>query len=372
MTTTPRRPLPGRIWAVLIFMVLAAFMCLVLALLLGTHLRSQGAERGGGREGYMTVVKDKAPEDSRDPEIQLGDLLDQVSEAVSSTDVSESAPMELPLIDMLPTETPPVEVSPALPVAKPQALVPLEIKPLPENKKWQSNAMPQVVTPGAPMLAIIIDDMGGQMDASTRAVEVLPAGVTLSFFPWSKPGVQLAHRAKSDGHEVMIHMPMEAKLHGGKVVDAGPDALTVGLSSEEIADRMRRNVANLADVAMGLNNHMGSRFTEWEPGMRAVLTVLQEEGMMFVDSKTAAPTAVKAASRGLDLPVLSRDVFLDHVPTPEAVRAELNKAVLLARKRGSAIAIGHPLPVTLDVLAAELPHVVSSGVVLVPVSMLIK
>lgn len=377
MTTSPRRPLPGRIWAVLALMVLCALACLVLALLLGTRLRGMGAERGGGREGYMQVVKGEPAADQLKAEAQLEALLEQPVGSVSVTfGVSESAPMEMPLLDMLPTETPPVAqlatVSPAQPAVQPQALVPLEVKPLPEDPTWRRNAIRVPVAPGAPVLAIILDDMGGQMEASQRAVATMPAGVTLSFFPWSRPGVELAHRARVEGHEIMIHMPMEAKPHGANVLDPGPDALKVGMGSDEIEERLRRNVANLADIAVGLNNHMGSRFTEWEPGMRAVLTVLQDEGMLFVDSKTAAPTAVKAASRGLDLPVLSRDVFLDHVPTPEAVKAELNKAVLLARKRGSAIAIGHPLPVTLDVLAAELPQIVSSGIVLVPVSMLVK
>lgn len=375
MTASPRRPLPGRIWAILAIMVLGALVCLVLALLLGTRLRSQGAERAGGREGYMHVVKDAQHAPAPDAEEQMAALLEQVGDVVSSTlDASPGAPLDMPAMEMLPTETPPVPASQTQPLVQPTMapIVPLEVKPLPEDRKWRSNAMPVPVTPGAPMLAIIIDDMGGQLEASRRAVEVLPAGVTLSFFPWSREGVVLARRAKDDGHEVMIHMPMEAKPHGGLVPDPGPDALKVGMAGDEIAERLRRNVANLADVAVGLNNHMGSRFTEWQPGMRAVLTVLQEEGMLFVDSKTAAPTAVKDAARGLELPVLARDVFLDHVPTPEAVRAELNKAVLLARKRGSAIAIGHPLPVTLDVLAAELPHVVSSGIVLVPVSMLVK
>jgi hypothetical protein len=117
---------------------------------------------------------------------------------------------------------------------------------------------------------------------------------------------------------------------------------------------------------------MGSRFTEWLPGMRAVLGVLQREGLLFVDSKTAAPTAVKAAAEGLALPVLTRDVFLDHEPNPVDVKAELARAVALAKKRGYALAIGHPLPVTLDVLAAELPAIVSSGVVLVPVTALVR
>ncbi len=374
MTTSPR-PLPGRIWAILVIMVVAALLCLVLALLLGTRLRGMGAERGGAREGYMQVVKGGGPSEQQEAEAQFAALLEQPLGETSVTEVvSDSIPMDMPLVDMLPTEVPPAPVAtnPDQPAAKPQPLVPLPVTPMPEDPVWRRNAVSVPVAPGAPVLAIILDDMGGQMEASTRAVGSMPAGVTMSFFPWSKRGVELAHKAKADGHEIMIHMPMEAKPHAGVILDPGPDALKVGMSSEEIVERLRRNVLSLSDVAVGVNNHMGSRFTEWEPGMRAVLTVLQDEGMLFVDSKTAAPTAVKAASSGLDLPVLSRDVFLDHVPTPEAVKAELNKAVLLARKRGSAIAIGHPLPVTLDVLAAELPQIVSSGVVLVPVSMLIK
>ncbi len=374
MTTSPR-PLPGRIWAILIIMVLAALLCLVLALLLGTRLRGMGAERGGAREGYMQVVKGGGADEQHVAEAQLAALLEQPLGETSVTQVvSDSVPMDMPVMEMLPTEVPPAIATPEpdQTVTQPKPLVPVPVTPLPEDPMWKRNAVSVSVTPGAPVLAIILDDMGGQMEASERAVEAMPAGVTLSFFPWSHQGVELAHRAKGEGHEIMIHMPMEAKPHGGVVLDPGPDALKVGMGSDEIVERLRRNVARLSDVAVGVNNHMGSRFTEWEPGMRAVLTVLQDEGMLFVDSKTAAPTSVKAASHGLDLPVLSRDVFLDHVPTPEAVKAELNKAVLMARKRGSAIAIGHPLPVTLDVLVAELPHIVSSGVVLVPVSMLIK
>jgi len=103
-----------------------------------------------------------------------------------------------------------------------------------------------------------------------------------------------------------------------------------------------------------------------------VMTVLQRQGMLFVDSKTAAPTATQAAKQGLTLPVLSRDVFLDHVADKGAIRAELLKAAAQARKKGAAMAIGHPLPLTLEVLAEGLPELVSSGIVLVPVTALVK
>jgi len=395
MTEQGKGPIPSTVWFVFAVMVIGAIVCFGVALGVGKRLREQGPERNGNREGYMQVVKSAAEDDVKaraafeawmdapadEPMVSGTDIVSvdaagtpsSVPTSVPPSDTT-SVPLDMPVVPndvQAPTEVPPV----AQPVkAEPfptQTVSPLAVTPQPEQPVWQRNAVRVNVTPGAPVLAIVIDDMGGQMDASRRAVKELPAGVTLSFFPWSRPGIALAAEAKADGHEILIHMPMEALRHKDGVPDPGPDTLRVGMSPEEIDTLLSRNVARLADVAVGVNNHMGSRFTGWETGMRAVLTVLQREGMMFLDSKTSAPTAVGKASKGLELPVLERDIFLDHVSTPEAVRAELNKAVLQARKRGHALAIGHPLPVTLDVLREELPRIVSSGVVLVPATMLI-
>lgn len=354
-------PIPGWVWGVLSVMVVAALVCLALAIGLGRSLR-QAAPEHSEAVGHQIVRK------SMQAPVEPG------PEAASAGPV---APMEFPDLggDLSgPTEVPPAEapVSPSA-VQAPEEVSPaaaLEVQPLPQVLRWQVNAVSVDVPEGAPKLAIVIDDMGGIMDTARRAAR-LPAGITLSFFPWSAPGVELARQAHAAGHEIMIHVPMEAQLHGTQVMHPGPDALTVGMAPAEVARVLEKNLVPLKDVAVGINNHMGSRFTEWQPGMRAVLTVLQREGLLFLDSKTAAPTATQAAAQGLDLPVVTRDVFLDHDPAAAAVRVELNKAVALAKKKGAALAIGHPLPQTLDVLEAELPAIVSSGVVLVPVTQLL-
>lgn len=367
MAASPRRPLPGRIWGVLAALVILALLCLTLAFVLGSRMHSLGPERNSAREGYNQVVK-PAPGD-KDAEVQLAELM--AGGSVTTVTATEGVPLELPNVAMVPTEVPPqAPVSTAVPLPV-QTVSPLVVEPQPADTRWKANA---AVTPAAqgPKLALVIDDMGGDMALSRKAVELLPEGVTLSFFPWSREGIALAHEAKMQGHEIMIHMPMEALPHGATVMDPGPDTLRVGMTPEQVETLMVRNVDRMKDIAVGLNNHMGSRFTEWEPGLRAVMTVLQREGMLFLDSKTAAPTATQAARKGLELPVLSRDVFLDHVPDAASVRAELVKAVALAKKKGFAIAIGHPLPQTVEVLAAELPRLVSEGVVLVPVTALVK
>ncbi|MBI1309035.1 MAG: divergent polysaccharide deacetylase family protein [Proteobacteria bacterium] len=275
-------------------------------------------------------------------------------------------PAEMPVISG-PTEVPlPYEVS-----TSQDASTTVEVpaaKPAPEAPLWVKNAAQVDVPAGAPMLALVIDDMGVDGPLSARALQILPPGVTFSFLAYGRDSARLAREARAQGHELLLHMPMEPLPHGQVVPDMGPNGLKVGMAADQIDKELMTNLRGLEDLVVGVNNHMGSRFTNWESGMRVVLTVLQREGLLFLDSRTSAPTATKVAAEGLDLPVLYRDVFLDDEEDPQSVRAEWDKALALAKKRGFAVAIGHPLPNTLDVLADVVPQVVSSGVVLVPLT----
>lgn len=351
---TPAGPVPGWVWGVLAGLLSAAVLSLAVSLWLGEGSLVQGGE---GHSAYA-VKRQK----TRVP-------VERVSASVPE---ARAVPLEMPV----PTEVPPIEmvlvpeqvvspsdVSSAVPPPQPLAVV-----APPANPRWVANAVAADVPAGAPRVALVIDDMGFNRAFSERALRVLPAGVTFSFLPYGEASLPLARQAREERHEVMVHIPMQPLPHGDMTPDMGPHGLQVGMSPAEIGREMDLNLAALADLAVGANNHMGSRFTAWPDGMRAVLTVLQREGLMFLDSKTAAATATQEASAGLSLPLLHRDVFLDHVTEPAEVRAELAKAVRLARKKGFAVVIAHPLPVTLDVLEAELPGLVSSGIVLVPVS----
>lgn len=290
-------------------------------------------------------------------------------------------PTELPEgLDVVPVAPPAQGVSvgePSVGVFKP--LKPVQAAPLPRHWVWKDHAQP--VPPHAktaPLLAILLDDMGDVEEGTTTlkptnttAVETLPVGVSFAFFPWYEQGFALADVAHAKGHEIWVHMPMEPLKHGETVFDPGANALMVGMPPEEIVARIRRNMQPLAHVAVGFNNHMGSRFTKDVPGMRVVLEEAQRQGVAFVDSRTAGHTAVAEAARGLVLPLVARDVFLDDVPNRGVILHQLQKAVALARTRGYALAIGHPLPDTLAVLEENLSLLEAQGVVLVPVSALI-
>ena len=102
--------------------------------------------------------------------------------------------------------------------------------------------------------------------------------------------------------------------------------------------------------------------------MAAVMTKLRDRGLLFLDSRTSSATVAYSEAEKQGIPALRRDVFLDHDPSPIAVRAALDQVEEIARRQGHAIAIGHPKDATIEALAEWLPDVRARGFALVPVS----
>lgn len=264
-----------------------------------------------------------------------------------------------------PTETP---LSPSLLTSSPSH---------PTLPRWVTNAVPKITT-GSPKLALVIDDMGGLPAETAQAIAQLPSPTTFAFLPYAANVENLAQQVRSDGHEVLIHVPMQPKPRqasytpdapAAEILNPGPNTLLTTDTPEQLTEKIAANLNGLKHLAVGINNHMGSQFTQSETGMRAVLQTLEAEQLLFLDSKTTAPTATRKAAQGLTLPILTRNIFLDDTPENLAsIRTQLAAAAAYARKHGSAIAIGHPHPSTLQVLAEELPNLTSSGIVLVPLT----
>jgi len=150
----------------------------------------------------------------------------------------------------------------------------------------------------------------------------------------------------------------------------GPGALTERMSRRQLAEATRRAIRAVPG-AVGVNNHMGSRLSADPKAMNAILAVIGRHDLYFLDSRTSAESVGYKTARALDLPAAERQVFLDPDPRPEAVRYQFRRLLSEARKRGSAIAIGHPHPDTLRVLQEEVPLAVERGYRFVPVSFLL-
>jgi polysaccharide deacetylase 2 family uncharacterized protein YibQ len=216
-------------------------------------------------------------------------------------------------------------------------------------------------------LAIVLDDAGASTEV-VREVERLPLAVAVAVLPNAAHSAEVARALGAQGREVLLHMPMEPLANHGP--GPGDGAIEVGLQAGEVRARLERALAVVA-AARGVNNHMGSRATADAATMRDVMAVLSDRGLYFLDSRTTSETVAERVARASGVPALRRDVFLDVVSEPDAVRRALEQAVARARSQGSAVAIGHVHPLTLEVLAVELPRL-GDGVRLVRPSQLLR
>jgi hypothetical protein len=232
---------------------------------------------------------------------------------------------------------------------------------------WLRNAVTFPLPAGRPLIALVFDDLGLDRRRTERAI-ALPGPLTLSFLPYAADLPRQTRAGHAAGHELLVHMPMEPMAAN---IDPGPGALTTELPVDEIMRRLEHGLAAF-DGYVGINNHMGSRFTADRALMTPVLTELRRRGLLFLDSVTVAGTAGPAVAASLNMPYTRRNVFLDDEVTVAAVHAGLLRTEQIARQTGSVVTIGHPHDVTLDAVAAWLPEVVRRGFVLAPLSAVIR
>jgi polysaccharide deacetylase 2 family uncharacterized protein YibQ len=215
-------------------------------------------------------------------------------------------------------------------------------------------------------LAIIIDDIGYNLALGRRAAE-LTGAYTLAVLPMTPHSRKLAALARAQGKELMLHAPMANSRH----LPLGPGGLEADMPRARLLLALRQSLDSLPEV-VGVNNHMGSALTAQARPMGWVMGELSKRSLYFVDSRTTAATVARQVAQAYGLKTAQRDVFLDHSRDPAHIEQQLIQALMLARERGSAIAIGHPYPETLAVLERAQEHLAHYAVQLVSASALVK
>lgn len=212
-------------------------------------------------------------------------------------------------------------------------------------------------------IAIVIDDLGRSV-ADIDRLGKLGVPITYAVLPFEHSTPQVV--ARLAGKEVLIHLPM-APVNGR---DPGPGALVEGMSAAELTAATRAALEQVPG-AVGVNNHMGSGITADPVAMGAILAVIGERGLFFLDSRTTAASVGYRLALERGIPSAERQVFLDPDLSVDAIRAQFQRLLDIAREQGAAVAIGHPHTTTLDVLEAEVPRALAAGYEVVPVSYLL-
>jgi polysaccharide deacetylase 2 family uncharacterized protein YibQ len=261
-----------------------------------------------------------------------------------------------------PTPPPAVPPRPLEPAA-----LPLPVPPSRTEPAWRRFAVPAPPAGDRPRVAVVIDDLG--LDRRrTAAVIRLPGPLTLSFMTYAQDLAAQSERARRAGEEILLHVPMEPI---DRRQNPGPHALEVAMSPDQIREQLRWGLDRLTGF-VGINNHMGSRFTADARGMGVVMGELRSRGLIFLDSKTTAASAGIGEAAAAGVPHAARDVFLDDDLSPAAIERQLALLERVARRNGSAIAIGHGHDPTIAALRAWLPTLPTKGLALVPLSAVVR
>ena len=264
---------------------------------------------------------------------------------------------------------PPAPAPPPAPAAtRTPRPAPTRPKAAPTVAKPAARSRPAALPGEAGLAAIVIDDLGNELAPAERiaAWNAPVAGAVLPGVAYSTASARALARG---GKEVLLHLPMEPS--GYPKVRPGPGVILRSQSDAEIARILESDLATVPG-AVGVNNHMGSVATADPRVMRVVARILSERGLYFLDSRTTDATVARRTAEEASVPAVSRRVFLDDVETDDAVSKQLAELVRRAREEGSAVAIGHPYPVTLTVLEREIPQLESRGVRLVTVGELVR
>ncbi len=239
--------------------------------------------------------------------------------------------------------------------------------PGPRDATWLRHAVRTARQPGKAMIAIVIDDLGIDQKRTRRAID-MPGPMTMSFIPYGYNLARLTDTARAAGHEILLHLPMEPLARS---TDPGPHAMLTSLSAEELQRRLVWNLARM-DGYVGVNNHMGSRFTAWRPGMQLVMREIRERGLLFLDSWTNKRSYGVKLAREVGVPNAVRDVFIDHDIDAASIGKRLRQLESIAHRRGFAIGIGHPYDLTVKLLPAWMAEAEARGIQFVPISTIVQ
>jgi hypothetical protein len=230
------------------------------------------------------------------------------------------------------------------------------LQPLARALAGEQGRFQEIASSGRPKISIIIDDVGYNV---SRVLPFLDLGVpiTFSILPRLPYSSKLADMIAAEGHEIMLHQPMEPC---NSSIDPGPGALYLCQSSEEVYKILVENTSNFP-CATGVNNHMGSRFTESPEKVTETLKILKERNFFFIDSVTTRRSVAFSTARQLRITSAFRNVFIDNQWDKPYICRQLSRLKKHALRFGHAIGIGHPRPETVSALKDFFDGLEASG-----------
>ncbi|NOX83584.1 MAG: divergent polysaccharide deacetylase family protein [Alphaproteobacteria bacterium] len=222
---------------------------------------------------------------------------------------------------------------------------------------------------GAPQIAIIVGGLGLNSALTQRAIDELPAEISLAFAPYAKDLKFWTQKARDAGHEILIELPMEG--YGANVDALGPAGLLTTQNREENLQRLDWLMSRFGGY-FAATNYLGAKFSTQDEAMRPILKKLTEAGVAYIDDTGASTIAGVRRDGGA---IASVDRIVPPAPDPSrrnAVRRELRALELIAKRDGAALGKTYAYATTLDEITAWAEGLEEDGFVAAPASTVLQ
>jgi polysaccharide deacetylase 2 family uncharacterized protein YibQ len=214
-------------------------------------------------------------------------------------------------------------------------------------------------------VAILIGGLGIGQSSTSEAIARLPGAVSLAFAPYGAELEKTVQRARSEGHEVFLQVPMEPFDYPDN--DPGPHTLLTGPKGTDNLDRLQWALGRFTGY-VGIVNFLGGRLTADDAALTPLLRELAARGLMVVDDGSSPRSLLAPSATRAQIPALKADLSLDGTARAEAIDKELQRLETLARENGAAVATASALPVTIERIVRWARTLEGKNLVIVPVS----
>jgi polysaccharide deacetylase 2 family uncharacterized protein YibQ len=222
-----------------------------------------------------------------------------------------------------------------------------------------------VTSSDKPKITILLGGMGLNAKLTKKAIDELPGDVTLGFAPYGEKLQEQVNRARAEGHEIMLQVPMEPVSYPG--VNPGPKTLLSDATPQQNIDALHWHLSRFAGYA-GITNYMGSRLLATEEALKPVMTEVSKRGLVYLEDATVEATISAEVVQQVQLPMQRATMVIDSDPAAPAIAAALARLEQEAIRNGSAIGTGSGLAVTIETVAEWAKTLQEKGILLVPVS----
>ncbi|MEM1039977.1 MAG: divergent polysaccharide deacetylase family protein [Pseudomonadota bacterium] len=224
-------------------------------------------------------------------------------------------------------------------------------------------------TVGPNRVAIIVGGLGLSQTGTQEAIEALPAGITLGFSSMGNSLQRWVQKARQEGHEVVLQVPMEPL--GYPSINPGPRTLTAKASFGANLGNLRWSLGRMTNYPIVMN-YLGAGLVKDRSSFEPLLEEIKNRGLGYIDDGTVAASQAIPLAESTRLPHAQANMTLDLNQNPARIDAQLQALQGLAQQRGFAIGVATAFPVSVERISRWAKTAAAKNIQIVPVSNLIR